>query len=111
MKRTVLDGTLRERLGEDASRELAEFLERQADTWRDDAVNICSDRFDSRLQDYGRKNDVTEGFARQAEKLAEMKLGLHDAIGAAKIEFLQQLGETNVVLANRLAEMRVEQLR
>lgn len=74
MRRVPVSPALRERLGDDGARELNDFVEQHADMWRSDVVNTCTDRFDGRLHDYARRSEVSEGFERIVNKLADLRV-------------------------------------
>ena len=100
MGKIVVGVALRDRLGEAGARELSDYIEQQGDVWRADAVNTCTDRFNTRLQNYAGKSEVLDGFNKVIDRLADTKIELADRMSATKIE-----------LGDRLSEMRVELLR
>ena len=85
--------TLRERLGEQAAGELNELLDRQAEDWRKTVVDTCIERFDSRLSDYARRDDVAEGFDKIVNKLADVRVEL------VRWSFAFWIGQIAVILA------------
>ena len=76
MRRITVSPMLRDRLGEDGARELNDFVEQHTDLWRTDVVNTCTERFDARLHDYPKRSDVSEGFERIVDKLADLRVEL-----------------------------------
>ena len=81
------------------ARALSEYVEQQAELWRTDVVNSCTERIDTRLQ-YAKKSEVLDGFSKVLDKIADTKLELADRLSSTKIE-----------LGNRMSDMRVEWLR
>jgi hypothetical protein len=76
MRRVPVSTALRERLGDHGARELNDFAEQHADMWRSDVVNTCIDRFDGRLHDYAKRSELSEGFERIVNKLADLRVEL-----------------------------------
>ena len=89
MGKGVIGVVLRERLGEDGVRALDDYVEQRAEVWRSDMVNICSDRLDTRLQNYAGKNDVLDGFSKVLDKLAETKIELADRLSNMRVEIVR----------------------
>lgn len=84
--------SLRERLGADSARELEEFIEQRGNVWRTDVVNTCTDRFEGRLHDYAKRDDVAAGFERIIDKLADLRVEL------LRWSFAFWLGQVAVIL-------------
>ena len=76
-------------LGEDGVRALDEYVEQRAEVWRTDVVNTCTERFDTRLQNYAGKNDVLDGFNKVIDKLADTKIELADRLSNMRVELLR----------------------
>ena len=74
MKSTVIGAALRDRLGDDASRALADYVERSGEEWRDRVVDVCSARVEGKMHHYADRNEVVDGFARIATQMADMKV-------------------------------------
>jgi hypothetical protein len=72
----VIGAALRDRLGDDASRELADYLERCGEEWRQQAVGVCTARVEGKMDHYADRNEVVDGFARIASQMADMKVEL-----------------------------------
>lgn len=89
MGKVVVGVVLRERLGEDGVRALDEYVEQRAEVWRSDVVNTCSERLDTRLQNYAGKNDVIDGFSKVLDKLAETKIELADRLSNMRVEIVR----------------------
>ena len=89
MGKVVIGVVLRERLGEDGVRALDDYVEQRAEVWRSDVVNICSERLDTRLQNYAGKNDVLDGFNKVIDKLAETKIELADRMSNIRVELVR----------------------
>lgn len=87
MRKIAAGLALRDRLGEQGTRELSECVEQHCESMRADVVNIVTERLD----------DTKSALVAQ---IADVKVELSEKIGGAKVE-----------LTSRLAEMRVELLR
>lgn len=80
---------LRDRLGEDGARALSEFVEQHSEGWRTEVVNTCTEKLDGRLQDYARRSEVSQGFERMANTLADLKVELSDKLASMRVEILR----------------------
>ena len=65
---------LRERLGEDASKALTEYVELSGDEWRGRVLEVCGERVEGRMHLYADRNEVVDGFARLATQMADTKV-------------------------------------
>ena len=86
----VVGLALRERLGENGTRELTEFAKRHSDEVRSDVMDVCD------TQVAGLSSEIADRFAGVDTKLSELSKTIDDL----KID-----------LIGRLADMRVELLR
>lgn len=76
MRRMPVGLALRDRLGENATRDLEDVLEQQRDAWRDDVVNAISERLDYRFKECAKREEMTEAFSRVARQIAETKVDI-----------------------------------
>jgi formylmethanofuran:tetrahydromethanopterin formyltransferase len=76
MDKTVARAVLRERLGEDATKALTEYVEVSGDEWRGRVLEVCGERVEGRMHLYADRNEVVDGFARIATQMAEMKVDI-----------------------------------
>lgn len=81
-----MDFVLRERMGEQGVRALADYVEDRGQTWRADVLNECFDRFDTTLQ------------KRLTEMEVRLDARLSERIAATKVEFLDRVGDMRVEL-------------
>lgn len=74
MRRVVVGVALRDRLGEDGARGLDEYVESAGEVWRSDVISACTERFEVRLQECAKRNEMNEGFARIVNQLADTRV-------------------------------------
>ncbi len=67
---------LRERLGNEGSHELNEYLEQQGEAWRKDVMTACADRVDVRLERFALRDDFLNGFAEIRKEMAALRVEL-----------------------------------
>ena len=75
-KKTVVGTALQERLGEEASRELVEYVKQSGQEWRGDVLDSCTSRVEGRMNHYADRNEVVDGFGRIGSQMAEMKVDI-----------------------------------
>ena len=93
MKSTVFGVDLRARLGEDGSRDLADFVEHYGEKWRADVITTCTDRFEGKLHGYAKQDDVREGFTRIVNQIADLRVEI------LRWSFAFWLGQVAVIVA------------
>lgn len=93
MRRVVVGVALRDRLGEDGARGLDEYVESAGEVWRTNVINACTDRFDARLQECAKPNEMNEGFARIVNQLADTRVEI------LRWSFAFWLGQVAVIVA------------
>ena len=74
MSKVIVGDALRERLGDDASKALNEYVERSGEEWRGRVLEVCGERVEGRMHLYADRNEVVDGFARIAAQMADMKV-------------------------------------
>ncbi len=52
-------------------------------------VNVCSERLDLRLQHYAGKHDVSDGFTKVVDRLADTKIELSDRLAQMRVELVR----------------------
>lgn len=67
---------LRERLGEDATHALSDYIESSSEKWRDDVITACTERMDLRLEHLASREDLAEGVARIAQEIGNIRAEL-----------------------------------
>ncbi len=72
--KVVVGVALREHLGEDATRALAEYVEHSGEEWRGRVIDTCTERVEGRMHHCADRNEVVDGFARLATQMAEIKV-------------------------------------
>lgn len=72
--KVVVGSALRERLGDDASSALVEYVEHSGREWRGEVLESCTERVEGRMNHYADRNEVVDGFARIVTQMADMKV-------------------------------------
>jgi hypothetical protein len=72
--KTVARAVLRERLGDDTTKALTEYVELSGDEWRGRVLEVCGERVEGRMHLYADRSEVVDGFARIATQMAVMKI-------------------------------------
>jgi hypothetical protein len=72
--RIAVSPTLRDRLGDDASQALVEYVEQAGFEWRGQVLDSCHQRVEGRMHQYADRNEVVDGFSRIAAQMADMKV-------------------------------------
>jgi hypothetical protein len=72
--KVIVREVLRERLGDDASKALTEYVELSGDEWRGRVLEVCGERVEGRMHLYADRSEVVDGFARIATQMADMKV-------------------------------------
>jgi len=74
MARVPVGLALRDRLGEHGARDLETYIEEHEETRRTDVVNQIAERLDFRMKECAKRSEMTEGFSRVVNQMAEMKV-------------------------------------
>lgn len=86
-----MPGAVRERLGEEATNGLVEWMQLRQDEWSDEVLNTTTERFERRL---------TEG-------LSALRVEMHEGFGGVRCEVAVSLA----AVRQELAQVRVELLK
>ena len=113
---------LRERLGDEAARDLEEYVEILGDHWRERVMQTATDRFDDRLATaaadlrlemaglrLGVQREMQQGFGGMWQAMADLRVSLRQDLADTRVEllrwsFLFWIGQVAVV-ASLLAFM------
>lgn len=76
MARRTIGLALRDRLGEQATRELDEHLDHETEAWRKDVMTACTERVDMRLERFALKEDLVNGLAGLRQDMANLRTEL-----------------------------------
>jgi hypothetical protein len=76
MTRVPVGLALRDRLGESGVRDLEIYIEQHEENRRTDVVNQITERLDFRMDQCAKRNEMTDGFARVVNQMADVKVEL-----------------------------------
>lgn len=76
MRKIVVAPVLRERLGDDASRALGEYVEESGQAWRGAVLDSCTERVEGRMKQYADRSEVVDGYSRLLAQMADMKVDI-----------------------------------
>ena len=93
MPRVPVGLALRDRLGENGVRDLETYIEQHEENRRTDVVNQITERLDFRMNECAKRNEVTDGFSRIVDRMADMKVEL------LRWSFAFWIGEVAVIMA------------
>jgi hypothetical protein len=100
---------LRERLGDEASRDLEDYTEGLGAQWRDDVMHAAAERFDARLETVSDRFDhrLTSVAADLRLEMAGLRLDMQRELHGV----WQAIADLKVSLRQEIANARVEILR
>ena len=110
METTVVPPALRDRLGHEGTLGLIEFMQATHEAWRDDVVEVVSDRFEQRLSTEigGLRVEMVNGFATLRQEISAVRQEMTNGLAAARMETANGLAAVRQETANGLAAVRQE---
>jgi hypothetical protein len=104
---------LRERLGEDAARDLETYAEGVSAEWREDVMHAAAERFDARLDALSDRIDirVATAAAELRVEMADMRAAIRQEMHQGFERIWQAIADLKVSLRHEIASTRVDTLR
>jgi len=76
MKNPVVGIALRDRLGENGTHSLHDYVGSCGELWRQDVITACNERMDLRLERFALREDLIEGFAQIRQEMSALRVEL-----------------------------------
>jgi hypothetical protein len=76
MKSPTVSLVLRERLGEDGTRSLHDYVVSCGEIWKGDVITACNERIDVRIERFALREDVIKGFAEIRQEMSALRVEL-----------------------------------
>ncbi len=86
-----MSGAVRERLGEEATNGLVDWMQSRQDVWSDDVLSTASERFERRLTESlsGLRVEMHEGFGGLRQEIAESLAAVRQELTDVGVEILK----------------------
>lgn len=115
MGRPVMGLALRERLGDEGSMALTDYVEMYGDDWKAEVLKDCAQRLDLRLATLVSREEFVQGMANLRLAMKDDLVGgltdLRQEMTANRIEWKQELFAFRQDMTTALSSQRVELLR
>ena len=92
MKKVPIGLALRDRLGDNGVHDLNDYVEEHVETGRVDVVNAITERFDHRIAECAKREDMMVGFARLEKQMADVRFDI------VRWSFVFWLGQVTLVI-------------